>query len=265
MMEPHVVSESSMVEGIGDEVVYSVVSVVSIFLASAYMFSHFYRNQWSRGIHPESAASVELTRERLAAQTVGARQPPRVSRSPSDDQTCPICLAEARFGIETNCGHLFCGQCIVTYWRHGTWLGAVRCPVCRQQVTILLFNFNQEENSTASREKDEIVSQIHSYNRRFSGEPRPLLDYIRDLPALLRHAVTEFFSMGGLIWMFRMRVIICFIAALLYFVSPLDIIPEAAFGILGFLDDLFIFLLLAIYVSIIYRQVMESRARAAPQ
>lgn len=92
-----------------------------------------------------------------------------------------------------------------------------------------------------------------------------LLDYIRDLPTLLRHAVTEFFSMGGLIWMFRMRVIICFIAALLYFVSPLDIIPEAAFGILGFLDDLFIFLLLAIYVSIIYRQVMESRARAAPQ
>lgn len=65
--------------------------------------------------------------------------------------------------------------------------------------------------------------------------------------------------------MFRVRVIICFFAALLYFISPLDIIPEAAFGILGFLDDLFIILLLAIYVSIIYRQIVEARAaRGAP-
>lgn len=39
MMEPPVVTESTIVEGIGDEVVYSVLSVVSIFLASAYMFS----------------------------------------------------------------------------------------------------------------------------------------------------------------------------------------------------------------------------------
>lgn len=85
-------------------------------------------------------------------------------------------------------------------------------------------------------------------------------DYIRDLPTLLRHAWSEFFSLGGLIWMFRIRVIVCFFAAFFYFISPLDIIPEAAFGILGFLDDLFIILLLAIYVSIIYRQIVEARA-----
>ena len=89
-----------------------------------------------------------------------------------------------------------------------------------------------------------------------------MMDYIRDLPTLLRHAISEFFSMGGLLVMFRLRIIVCFIAAIIYFISPLDIIPEAVFGILGFLDDIFILLLLAIYVSIIYRQVVESRARA---
>ena len=61
--------------------------------------------------------------------------------------------------------------------------------------------------------------------------------------------------------MFRFRVLICFLAALLYFISPLDIIPEAMFGILGFLDDFFVFLLLAIYVSIIYRQMVAARAQ----
>ena len=63
--------------------------------------------------------------------------------------------------------------------------------------------------------------------------------------------------------MFRLRIIVCFFAALLYFISPFDIIPEAAFGILGFLDDLFILLLLAIYIALIYRQVVQNRAQAA--
>lgn len=87
-----------------------------------------------------------------------------------------------------------------------------------------------------------------------------LMDYIRDLPTLLRHTYNEFFTVGGLIWMFRLRVIVCFLAALFYFISPLDIIPEAVFGVLGFLDDFFIILLLAIYVTLIYRQFVQNRA-----
>ena len=86
-----------------------------------------------------------------------------------------------------------------------------------------------------------------------------LIDYLRDLPTLLRHAFTEFFTVGGLIWMFRLRILVCFIAAFVYFISPLDIIPEAVFGVLGFLDDAFILLLLAIYVTIVYRQYVRSR------
>jgi len=86
------------------------------------------------------------------------------------------------------------------------------------------------------------------------------IDYLRDLPTLLRHVASEFFTVGGLVAMFRLRIIVVFFAALLYFVSPFDIIPEAVFGIFGFLDDLFIILLLAIYVSIIYRNVVRDRA-----
>ena len=63
--------------------------------------------------------------------------------------------------------------------------------------------------------------------------------------------------------MFRVRIVICVIAAFVYFISPLDIIPDAAFGVLGFLDDVFIMLLLAIYISIIYRQFVEARANRA--
>lgn len=85
------------------------------------------------------------------------------------------------------------------------------------------------------------------------------MDYIYDLPTLLRHIFQEFFSFSGLVWMFRFRIFVCFVAALLYFISPLDIIPEAVFGVLGLLDDVFVILLLAIYVSIIYRGVIANR------
>lgn len=78
--------------------------------------------------------------------------------------SCPVCLQQAVLPVETNCGHLFCGEeniilltainsaivsddsflfcfvclfegpCIVAYWRYGTWLGAINCPICRQMV-----------------------------------------------------------------------------------------------------------------------------------
>lgn len=30
------------------------------------------------------------------------------------------------------------GQCIITYWETGNWMGAVRCPSCRQQVRFVV-------------------------------------------------------------------------------------------------------------------------------
>ncbi|XP_037558256.2 E3 ubiquitin-protein ligase RNF170, partial [Dermacentor silvarum] len=85
------------------------------------------------------------------------------------------------------------------------------------------------------------------------------LDHLRDLPTLLRHAGSEFFSVGGIMYMFRLRIVLCFVAAIMYLISPLDMIPEAIFGILGLLDDLFVVLLLAIYVTVIYRRFLAAR------
>lgn len=86
------------------------------------------------------------------------------------------------------------------------------------------------------------------------------MDHLRDLPMLMRHLLSEFFSQSGLIFMFRLRVVVCFLFAFIYLISPLDLIPEAVFGILGFLDDFFVLMLLTIYLSIIYRGLVAMRA-----
>ena len=86
------------------------------------------------------------------------------------------------------------------------------------------------------------------------------MDYVRDLPTLLRHAMSELFSLQGLVYIFHMRIIVCVVIALLYFLMPFDVIPEGAFGILGYIDDFFIIFMLAIYITNIYRRLVEERA-----
>lgn len=70
----------------------------------------------------------------------------------------------------------------------------------------------------------------------------------------------EFFSGAGLLHMFRLRIVICLLAAFVYLISPLDIIPEAVFGILGLMDDMFVILVICIYVSMFYRNYIAIRS-----
>lgn len=250
--------KAHIIEGLDDEIIFAFAAFFGILIPMIMYVRN--RRQPLVPIHPDNAERVQSTREIIQVST---RRRQAANRG-DEEAVCPICLGNVEYGIETNCGHVFCGNCITTYWEYGRWLGAVNCPVCRQQVTLLLVNFTTAEENSAEpadiEQRQLILRKISDYNRRFSGEPRTVMEYLQDMPTLLRHAFTEFFSVGGLIWMFRLRIIVCFLAAFLYFISPLDIIPEAAFGILGFLDDFFILLLLAIYISIMYRQFIQNRA-----
>ncbi|XP_054722841.1 E3 ubiquitin-protein ligase RNF170-like, partial [Uloborus diversus] len=125
-------------------------------------------------------------------------------------------------------------------------------------VTVLLQCFSDTDREDVEV-TERLLHDINDYNRHFSGEQRSWLEYFWDLPTLLRHAGSEFFSVGGLMYMFRLRIFLCFVAAIMYLISPLDMIPEAVFGILGLLDDMFVVLLLAIYVTVIYRRFLATR------
>ena len=73
------------------------------------------------------------------------------------------------------------------------------------------------------------------------------------MPCLLRHLGLEFFSTSGLMLLLRVRVVMCFCMAVLYLLLPFDLLPEAVYGTVGLLDDLFIVLALLTYVAVLYR------------
>jgi len=117
--------------------------------------------------------------------------------------------------------------------------------------------FSQEERDTADlaeiEQRSALLAEVHTYNRRYSGEPRTLMEMIRDLPVLLRHLVHYLFSGEGLHLAFQLRVAVLAAMWLLYLLSPLDLIPEAVFGLVGLLDDLVIFLLISMYLTFFFR------------
>ncbi|XP_017897317.1 PREDICTED: E3 ubiquitin-protein ligase RNF170 isoform X2 [Capra hircus] len=154
--------DDSVIEGVSDQVLAAV--VVSFALVATLVYALF-RNA-HQNIHPENQELVRVLREQLQTE----QDAPAAARQQFyTDMYCPICLHQASLPVETNCGHLFCGTCIVAYWRYGSWLGAISCPICRQTVTLLLPVFGENDQS------QDVVSlhqDISDYNRRFSGQPR---------------------------------------------------------------------------------------------
>ncbi|XP_053325529.1 E3 ubiquitin-protein ligase RNF170-like [Spea bombifrons] len=168
------------------------------------------------------------------------------------DLNCPVCLQTAALPVETNCGHLFCGSCLVEYWKHDPWLGAVSCPLCRQKVVFLYKEFCDSQQDNASR---EIVQDIRRYNNRFSGKRRPVTDYLFDLPSLLHLVMRRLFTLGGLVWIFCLRVIVCSFGAILCVSSPFDMIRDPLCGILSTIDDLVVVFILLIFTINILQQL----------
>ena len=80
-------------------------------------------------------------------------------------------------------------------------------------------------------------------------DSRPLLRRILEFPYILKRLVRQIFSVHFLGFFLRnvyfMRLIFM---AVFYLILPFDFLPESVVGVVGFIDDLLIFMILASYV-----------------
>lgn len=81
---------------------------------------------------------------------------------------------------------------------------------------------------------------------------------IADLPLLLQWLVDEIVNGRGLWFICNARLVLFFLVMISYTISPIDAVPEAAFGVLGLLDDLLLVLVFIIYATSIFRQRMAT-------
>lgn len=110
-----------MVEGISNEVVYAFLLLCLFAIPLLYWV-------WKQGhralqtIHPAQQRLVEEARRRLGIGSARDTETTTTSngsntgtetiqpRLYNQDRVCPVCFGNARFAIQTNCGHLFCGK-----------------------------------------------------------------------------------------------------------------------------------------------------------
>ncbi|KAF1765285.1 hypothetical protein GCK72_005237 [Caenorhabditis remanei] len=180
---------------------------------------------------------------------------------------CPICLAEANFPVLTDCGHIFCCNCIIQYWQQSKAIvSPCDCAMCRCTFYMLLPV--RWPTFGVSAEIDDQIHEgnmrIDDYNRRFSIN-RPPLDYLRDIPILIPYLARNFFNNDIFTVIYQIRIAFVTLCVVIYFLLPFDIVPESAYGIIGFLDDCIIGLLAAGALFRWFRAYMAERGRADRQ
>lgn len=74
-----------------------------------------------------------------------------------------------------------------------------------------------------------------------------------DLPALYRHLWTDYFRIGGIPVSAKCYFLCYVLLVLCYLFSPLDLIPEALFGVIGLIDDMIGVLMVVVYMAQQYR------------
>uniref|UniRef100_A0A0N5ATN3 E3 ubiquitin-protein ligase RNF170 n=1 Tax=Syphacia muris TaxID=451379 RepID=A0A0N5ATN3_9BILA len=260
-MDENLFDSGPIIEGLDDVVTLSLL-VATILIVVSVIFIYWPRRRQSIGIHPSVISAVNSVQEHLHNE---ASAPPEEDegsfRNFSDpDRICPICLNPASFAVLTNCGHLFCCNCFYLYWQYsGNVMRPVKCAVCRSVVSVLMPKVVQGERDNNMQEASRSDTQMNDYNYRFSGAPRPILDYIRDIPVMIPYMLRFLFSINGIMTMFRIRVLFCLIGIFAYVIFPFDILPEAVYGIFGFIDDILVAIALMAYAIIMFRRLIADR------
>ena len=238
-------SSARLVAGVDDDVL---VALLALAVAVA---AWTWASRRQRRLQPQPQSNRRMTTTRGGG---GGCCPICLTPPAASSTSSPSSVDSGHHRLETNCGHAFCVACFLAYVAHHEeeqWQCSVRCPVCRQRVSLLLL----PPDVVAG----DATRAVDAFNARHGGDAGSWLHALRDAPALLRHLSADVSSLRALAAVARVRLLALAAAALAYLVSPLDLIPEALVGVLGLLDDVVVLLAFALYVSLLYRQLLTSR------
>ena len=158
------------------------------------------------------------------------------NRGPIATEECPICLGHCEWSCSTLCGHFFCTECLLTYWRGRATSSPLSCPMCRTLIRLLIPEFSSDGDGQNDEGRAARLQDIGEYNAahglsraatwaeaRASSVPllRSLLrSFERDPRSATRSLVGAALRNKGL----SMVLILGFF----YVASPFDLVPEVS-------------------------------------
>lgn len=266
-----------VIYGVGDEVIYFLVIIFTVIIGIAVARPYFTRiasdhaqerRQQMEGMFIGNINTRDTynTIETAIHDLVEGRERQVDRTSPvRNHEICSICLNNVQLAVATLCGHVFCGVCLLRYFRYTNSRDSFyRCPMCRTDVTAVVARFTRlERNLPADTElgeiRTEVVDGLLQYNRRYLNESLTIMDQLREIPRVIRHFLSEVFSLNGMIPLglrIRYGLLVCLLA--FYIFLPHDLFPEAYHGLYGLLDDAFFIATLIIYIDFVFRRLVAN-------
>ncbi|KAK9044339.1 hypothetical protein V6N11_072649 [Hibiscus sabdariffa] len=89
--------------------------------------------------------------ERNAEESSGNK---RLNETPPDDDCCPICFGSFTVPCRSNCGHWYCGSCILQFWNYSSAPKPCKCPMCACKIINLM-----PEASLQQQQDQEVTQQ----------------------------------------------------------------------------------------------------------
>ncbi|XP_046406503.1 E3 ubiquitin-protein ligase RNF170 [Ischnura elegans] len=252
----------NLIYGIGDEVLVLTTIIFAIVLAGC-----LYLRPWilyNRLMERVRNVFQEQQLDPPRSTDVQDQNDSSAQRRAYHADVCPICLGGYTFKVETNCGHTFCGPCMRRYIENDEFVvQTMLCPLCRQPLTLLFNSYTDEERradpeSEVGLQRVQMNILINRFNRIAAGTPRTLLQNVLDWPVLIRRLFNELFSERPML-LFRLRIVLLLLCGTVYVFSPVDALPEAVYGILGFIDDILVVFFCIWYIVNVYRSIVASR------
>ncbi|CAN1278423.1 E3 ubiquitin-protein ligase RNF170 [Linum perenne] len=149
----------------------------------------------------------------------------KASTSPPVDDCCPICFGEFSVACKANCGHWYCGSCILQFWNYSAASRPCKCPMCSSSIT----NLTPEASllDLQGHEVTEVLKNVQRYNRLYIGGARGLVQKLRESPLLIKRVVMRIMDPDGpdYIHEARLLAVIQMIMTLIYVLCPFDFLP----------------------------------------
>ncbi|CAN0927808.1 E3 ubiquitin-protein ligase RNF170 [Linum grandiflorum] len=149
----------------------------------------------------------------------------KASTHPPDDDCCPICFGEfsvTAVACKANCGHWYCGSCILQLWNYSAASGPCKCPMCSSRITNLTPEasfFDQQD-----LEAREVLQSVQRYNRLYVGGVRGLAQNVVELPLLLKRLVIRMMDPDRRVPMCVDENLLTLTFLIIYDFSPFDFI-----------------------------------------
>ena len=181
---------------------------------------------------------------------------------PASGDDCPICLQQPTDPCITSCNHEFCTDCLLQYWRNQYAPRAVRCPYCRGDVVVLLPAGETPQHAEAMEQLREYNAQVGPEQARRMGEWGHLGTALRFTLGVVQRALRDPAALRQFAGLFISARRLCVLfGALVYTVLPVDLIPEAIFGVFGLLDDFLVWVGVAVMVALAFHQQVIQQAQ----